>query len=237
MSRWGIGGVWIGGAFCAALLLAQPALAQGSAIDRVVELVGEARRSPCFQPPSRAPLAQPVPMELAVAAAQGDGPAMQRIGEGYLSDPARARQALEWLERAALAGALSAAADVGSFYASGRGTMQDEALAVGWWRYGASRGELRAMACLSAAHLLGRGVPQDLAEAARWAMLREMRAPGRLLLRPAAADFDRTLPPQTLAAARRLAREPLEPAPPPGAAPLPSPGGLPMAGARTAQGR
>ncbi len=216
---------------------AMPAFAQGNAIDRVVELVAEARRSPCFQPPSRPALMQNPPLEMVVAASQGDGRAMQRVAEGYLADLGRPRQALEWLERAALAGAISAAADAGSLHASGRGTAQDEPLAVAWWRYGATRGELRAMACLSAAYLLGRGVPQDLAEAARWALLRETRAPGRLLLRPSAADFDRTLPPQTLARARQLVREPLDPSPPPDpAAAWPAPP-TPRVGPRTAAGR
>lgn len=189
--------------------------AQQGAMDRILELVGEARRSPCFLAPSRPPLGQAVGAELVAAASAGDGAAMQRVAEAYLADPARPRQALDWLERAALAGATSAAADAGSLHMAGRGTAQDEDAGAAWWRFGATRGDLRSMACLSAAHLLGRGVPQDLAEAARWAMLREARAPGRSLLRPAAADFERTLPVTTLAEARRLLAEIPEPAPPP----------------------
>jgi len=231
---------WLGciaGGVGLVLATAAPALAQGSAIDRVVELVAEARRSPCFQPPTRPAQMQNPPMEMVVAATEGDGRAMLRVAEGYLADPGRPRQALQWLERAALAGAIPAAADAGSLHAAGRGTAQDEPLAVAWWRYGATRGDLRAMACLSAAYLLGRGVPQDLAEAARWALIREARAPGRLLLRPAATDFERTLPPQTLARARALARESLDPAPPPDpAAAWPTPP-TPRSGPRTAEGR
>lgn len=193
----------------------QQANAQGAGADRIVGLVAEARRSACFLAPTRPPQAQPVGAAVAVQAAQGDGAAMQRIGEAFLADPSRPRQALDWLERAALAGAISAAADAGSFYAAGRGTVQDEDTAALWWRFGATRGDLRSMACLSAALLLGRGVNQDLAQAARWALLREARAPGRLLLQPNAADFERALPPTTLAEARRLAREAALPSPPP----------------------
>ena len=195
--------------------IGEHALAQGAGADRVGALVAEARRSACFLAPTRPPQSQPVGVEVAVSAAQGDGAAMQRIAEAFMADPARPRQALDWLERAAIAGAVSAAADAGSFYASGRGTVQDEDTAALWWRFGATRGDLRSMACLSAAFLLGRGVNQDLAQAAQWALLREARAPGRLLLRPNAADFERALPPTTLAEARRLAREGAVPSPPP----------------------
>ena len=227
--RLGVIGITLGG-------MVAPAFAQSGGIDRIVDLVAEARRSPCFLAPTRPPQPHGVAAGSALAATQGDGLAMHQVVESLLVDPSRSRQALDWLERAAIAGVLSAAADAGSLHAAGRGTVQDEDVAALWWRYGATRGDLRSMACLSAAYLLGRGVPQDLAEAARWALLRETRAPGRLLLRPGAADFDRTLPPQTLATARRLAREPIEPAPPPDQAArrmVP----LPADGARTAQAR
>lgn len=206
---------------------ALPARAQPGPTDRVLDLVAEARRSPCFQAPTRPPLLQGPPAEVAVAAAEGDGMAMLRIAEAYLAEPARPRQALEWLERAALAGAVAAAAEAGRLHAAGRGTPADLVTAAAWWRFGATRGELRAMACLSAAHLLGRGVAQDLAEAARWALLREMRAPGRALLRPAAAEFERSLPATTLALARRLAASLPEPSLPPaaGAPPPAAPAG------------
>lgn len=202
---------------------AGPARAQPRGEDRVLDLVAEARRSSCFTAPSRPPAAQPPAAELRLAAEGGDAAAMQRLAEAWLAEPTRSRQALGWLERAALGGAPGAAAEAGSLHAAGRGTPQDPALATRWWLYGATRGDTRAMACLSAAYLLGRGVPQDLAEAARWAMLREARAPGRSMLRPAAADFERALPSATLAEARRLARETPPPSPAPG-------GSLPPAG-------
>ena len=206
---------WLVPAFLFAGGMASPVFAQGGGTDRIVDLVAEARRSPCFLAPTRPPQVQPVAVGVAVAAAQGDGAAMQRIAEAFLADPSRPRQALDWLERAAIAGAVSAAADAGSLHAAGRGTVQDEDTATLWWRYGATRGDFRSMACLSAALLLGRGVNQDMAQAARWALLREARAPGRLLLRPHASDFERALPPATLAEARRLARETPVPSPPP----------------------
>ncbi len=193
--------------------------AAGSPTDRMLDLVAEARRSPCFIPPSRPPMLATIGAEVAAAAAAGDPAAMRRVGEAYLAEPGRARQALDWLERAAQGGDVAAAADAGSLYMTGRGTPRNEAAGAAWWLFGATRGDLRAMACLSAAHLLGRGVKQDLAEAARWAMAREMRAPGRLLLRPAAADYERTLPPRVLAEARRLALEVPEVTDPPGAGP------------------
>ena len=136
------------------------AWAQARGTDRVLDLVAEARRSPCFTAPSRPPAAQVPGAEVTLAAEGGDAAAMQRLAEAWLAEPTRTRQALGWLERAALAGAPGAAAEAGSLHAAGRGTPQDALKAAQWWLFGATRGDTRAMACLSAAYLLGRGRAQ-----------------------------------------------------------------------------
>lgn len=199
--------------------------------ERVLALVQQARGSACLIGPVRPMPGWPLPSAVAAAAANGDAAAMHRVAEAYLAEPATqsgARQALHWLERAALAGHPAASADAGSAHAAGRGTAADDGRAATWWMFGATRGDPRSMACLSVAYLLGRGVPADPVEAARWALLREAQTGGRTLLRPNAAEFERALPAAEFLEARRRAAMPPGPAPAPdAAAAVPSQAGTP----------
>lgn len=189
----------------AALTLAVMA-AEGGGTERVVSLVQDARNSPCFLAPTRAP-GGPPPAAAVAAAFRGEAAGMLQVAESYLGEPGpeAARQAVAWLERAAAAGHPAAAGELGRAYAAGHGTPPDPEAAIAWWRRGAALGDARSMACLSAASLLGRGVEADPVEAARWSLLRDARTGGRGMLLPASADFERALPAGEMLKARALA--------------------------------
>ena len=193
--------------------------------DRLISLMQAARGSSCFLSPSRPATTETLPSSVVGAAFQGEASAMYRLAEAYLGDQLSGpsgKQALPWFERAATAGQVVAAADVGRIYAAGRGMPADPKQAFAWWMFGATRGDPRSMACVSVSYLLGYGVLVDTVEAARWAILRDAASAGQTLLGPSTADMERALPASEMLAARRRAMEMLEPTPPPQRdAPLP----------------
>ncbi|UPG71650.1 trypsin-like peptidase domain-containing protein [Roseomonas gilardii subsp. gilardii] len=208
----------------ALLGLADPA--EAAAPDRLGNLTADALASGCHRPPSRL-VARPRVAEatLRQQARDRDPEAMYSLAQILLEsrdEDETAAEALYYLEQAALAGHLHAAAEAGSAHASGYGTERDEARAVAWWRYGASRGQLRAQGCLMVAALLGRGMEADPVEAARWAILRESQHRGPFVIQPGLAAFERQLSPESFTRARQWAARPVEVAPVPSLMPKPA---------------
>jgi len=82
--------------------------------------------------------------------------------------PLDPEQAVVWCTRAAEAGSARAMANLGGFYATGRGVAQDDALALAWYEKAANAGHGRAAATLGVMHATGQGAPHAIDRAKQW---------------------------------------------------------------------
>ena len=141
-------------------VIAEPALAQGN--DRATPAPNVTARSERPGPLLDSPPARP---ESATVRAVN---AAIRLGQF--------RQAFALLETAANSGDDEAQYLLSSFYRSGRGVRQDDALAFKWMKAAAERGHTRAQFNLATMYLTARGVAFDVGQAQSW--LRKAAAKG-----------------------------------------------------------
>lgn len=92
--------------------------------------------------------------------------------------------ALHWFERAAEAGSVEAALEIGTAHYLGRGRARDAAAAARWFRAAAQGGDVGAMYLLASMYENGEGVEPDLRLARYWydiaAKNGDEAAPGKL---------------------------------------------------------
>ena len=113
------------------------------------------------------------------AAHKGNVDAMVRLGDRYcycridgVTLPSgfklEVAKGLAWYRKAAAAGSVAAAVDLGAMCMKGKLVMEDDQGAVGWFRKAAAEGSANAMNWLAWCYQNGRGVPQDHAKAMEW---------------------------------------------------------------------
>lgn len=77
-------------------------------------------------------------------------------------------QALEWYEKAADLGQITAMGNIGALYMDGNGVEQDYAKALEWYEKAADLGNAYAMNDIGFMYYVGNGVEQDYTQAAEW---------------------------------------------------------------------
>ena len=149
------------------------------------------------------------------AAEAGDAEAQYRIGKSRLVDaaiePAKASEAVSWLQRAANSGHTEAMVYLGRIYQSGIGALQNYELAAGWVERAAVAADPEGMLELGRFYRDGGGYDKNPIPADGWMnRAAASNAPGAAREREAVA---RMLDSETLKEAQRLSLEPIAPAP------------------------
>ncbi len=116
-------------------------------------------------------LATLVIADVEALAAAGVGEAQFLMGTAFAEALGRTRDdrlAAEWYLRAAEAGHVLAAHNMGNIHFSGTGVVQDDALAVRWWMQAAQAGDAIPQFRLGEMYEHGRGVEENLESAKLW---------------------------------------------------------------------
>lgn len=149
------------------------------------------------------------------AAEAGDPEAQYRIGRSRLVDaaiePAKASEALNWLQRAADAGHTEAMVHLGRIYQSGIGALQNYELAASWVERAALAADPEGMLELGRLYRDGVWYDKDAVQAYVWMnRAAAANAPGAAREREAVA---RMLDTEALKEAQRRSLEPVKPTP------------------------
>ncbi|HOW64614.1 MAG TPA: tetratricopeptide repeat-containing serine protease family protein [Candidatus Paceibacterota bacterium] len=127
----------------------------------------------CSTPPATDKAQEPVtaPLELAIAAEQGEAEAQYDLGrkllagDGVAADPAKGA---DWIQKAAKQGLPKAQITLSGLYLKGEGVEMDEVKAFDWMRRAAAQNDPEAQLHLGAMLRVGRGTPRDFTAASQW---------------------------------------------------------------------
>lgn len=112
--------------------------------------------------------------DLLVLANQGDVGAQYTLGRKYSKGDGVSRnpkEALVWLEKAALQGNADAQLELGALFVGGRGVPKNSMEAAKWFQLAAEQGRPAAQIQMARMHLSGVGVIKDDVEAYKWAKI------------------------------------------------------------------
>ena len=141
-------------------------------------------------------------------AAQGNGPAQDRLGDMYHDGegvPQDYVQALKWYKLAAAQGVAYSQLSLGNMYFAGEGVPQDYAEATKWFKLAAAQKFALAQFRLGLLYLEGRGLAQDSVRGHMW--LTFAAENGHTFSKEMLPSMARRMTPQQIVEARKMAQE------------------------------
>jgi TPR repeat protein len=146
---------------------------------------------------------------IAIVLALAAAPALAQVASEPTAKQARVERSPAAMEKAARAGNVESAYELGKVYEYGLlGATPDESRSARWYRAAAELGHRSAQFEVSIGYYKGRGVAQDKAEAAKWwtiAMANGASVPE--WMRASVESAEAKLTPEEIAEGKRRARE------------------------------